>query len=211
MKTIYTYILNTLADWEIGLAIAELNTGRFFSNPKEFEVKTFALNKEPVKSMGGMTLLPDFDLTEIDINNAAMLILPGAEEWPEPKHQPVLGLARDFLNAGIPVAAICGATEALARAGMLDHVNHTCNGLDFLKMTCPEYKGDAHYIDEPAVTDGNLITAGSSASVDFAYHILTKLDVMKPHQLRHWYGYFENHSIGDIMKLIQDLTSQTES
>lgn len=204
MRKIYTYILNTMADWEIGAAIAELNTQRFFDEPRDFEVKTFALSKEPVKTMGGITMLPDFEIREINTKEAALLILPGAEEWNESKHEPVLELAKEFLSADIPVAAICGATEAMARIGMLNEVKHTSNALEYLQMTCPEYRGEHLYQDELAVTDGNLITAGSSSSVAFAYNILKKLNVMKTGKLNHWYGYFENHSIDEIMKLVKE-------
>jgi putative intracellular protease/amidase len=203
MKKIYTYVLNTLADWEIGLAIAELNTQRFFDEPIDFEVKTFALTKDPIKTMGGITILPDFELSEVNIDKAALLILPGAEEWTDYRHEPVLELAANFLKADVPVAAICGATEALARIGMLNNLEHTSNGLEFLKMTCPGYTGEHLYRDELAVTDGNLITAGSSSAVAFAYHILQKLNVMKPEKLTYWNGYFEKHSLEDIMRLIR--------
>lgn len=202
-NTIYTYVLNTLADWEIGLAIAELNTQRFFSTARHLEVKTFALTKEPVKTMGGITILPDYELSEITADKAALLILPGAEDWSKPGHLAVLELADNFLQAGIPVAAICGATEAMASVGMLNDVDHTSNDLELLKMTCPEYKGESRYKNALAVTDGNLITAGSSSSTAFAYHILKKLNAMKSENLDYWYGYFENHSIEDILKLVK--------
>ncbi len=202
MKSIYVYILDTLADWEIGLAMTELNSQRFFKSSGEFEVKTFALTKAPVRTMGGLNVLPDLSIHEIRQEQAALMILPGAEEWPDPKHQPVIKLAETFLNAHIPIAAICGATEALARAGMLDHIPHTSNGREYLKMTCPEYNGASQYQDQLAVTGGDLITAGSSSSVDFAYHIFKKLDLMEQDVLDYWYGYFERHSQEDIMKLI---------
>lgn len=205
MKTVYAYVLDTLSDWETGLAVAELNTQRFFKNPGGLEVKTFALTRDPVRTMGGITILPDHGITEVKKENAALLILPGAETWPEPEHERALELAEGFLEADIPVAAICGATEAMAARGMLDTVEHTSNGLEYLKMTCPEYKGAPYYRDELAVTAGNLITAGSSSAVALAYHIFKKLDLMKPDALEYWYGYFERHSIGDVMKLINVL------
>lgn len=211
MKKIYHYTLNTMADWETGLAIAELNTQRFFTNPAEFEVKTFALTNDPVKTMGGLTILPDLEISEVKKENAALMILPGAEDWQQPVHEEVLELAQNFLQSGIPVAGICGATEAMARKGMLNDVEHTSNGLEILKMTCPDYKGASLYKDQPAVTAGNLITAGSSSATDFAYHILRKLDVIKPDILEHWYGYFEDHSIPEVMKLIEKLTAYHEA
>jgi len=204
MKYVYTYILNTMADWETGLAVAELNTQRFFEKRLDFEVKTFALNKEPVKTLGGITIVPDFELNEVTPEEAVLLILPGAEDWEKLEHEQVLELAKEFLAADIPVAAICGATEAMARIGMLNNVEHTSNGLEFLKMTCPGYTGEDLYKNQTAVTDGNLITAGSSSSVAFAYHILKKLEAMKPDKLEYWNGYFENHSLQDIMKLISE-------
>jgi putative intracellular protease/amidase len=208
MKKAYFYILNTMADWEAGLAVAELNIGRFFSKPADIEVKTFALSKEPVKTMGGITLLPDYEISDVAANDAAFLILPGAEDWVKPEHERVLSLAKEFLMADITVAAICGATEAMARNGMLDDVEHTSNGLQYLEKMYPDYKGGKYYRDELAVTAGNLITAGSSSSVAFAYHILKKLGVMKPEVLDHWCGYFEHHSIDEVMKLVESLQIQ---
>lgn len=204
MKYIYTYVLNTMADWEAGLAVAELNTQRFFEKRQDFHVKTFALTTEPVTTMGGITILPDFPISEVKSADAVLMILPGAEDWEKPEHEQVLKLAKDFLASEIPVAAICGATEAMARFGMLNNVEHTSNGLEFLKMTCPGYTGEHLYKDQTAVTAGNLITAGSSSSVAFAYHILQKLEAMKPDKLEYWNGYFENHSLEDIMKLIEE-------
>lgn len=210
MKTVYKYLPEALADWETGLAVAELNTQRFFKDRGNLEVKTFALSKKPVRTMGGLTLLPDHELAEVKKEHAVLLILPGAETWMEPQQDVVLELAADFLRSGIPVAAICGATEAMAARGMLNEVEHTSNGLDFLKMTCPEYKGAHYYRDQPVVTAGDLITAGSSSSVAFAYHIIKKLELMQPEALEYWYGYFERHSTEDIMKLFHMLQPQAD-
>lgn len=35
MYTIYIYVLDTLADWELGHITSELNSARFFKNSKE--------------------------------------------------------------------------------------------------------------------------------------------------------------------------------
>ncbi|MEX2363153.1 MAG: hypothetical protein WD597_05995, partial [Balneolaceae bacterium] len=88
-----------------------------------------------------------------------------------------------------------------------DNVEHTSNGLEYLKMTCPNYRGASHYKDELAVTDGNLITAGSSSSVAFAYQILKKLKVMSPKRLEYWNGYFEEHSLDTVINLLNEMES----
>jgi hypothetical protein len=38
MFTIYVYILDTLADWELGYVISELNSGRFFKKGSAFVI-----------------------------------------------------------------------------------------------------------------------------------------------------------------------------
>ena len=86
------------------------------------------------------------------------------------------------------VAAICGATLGLANAGLLDNRPHTSNDLAVLKMFCPGYHGEQAYVNEPAVTDGNLITASGLAPAEFAYQVFRRLDVMLPATLEAWYG-----------------------
>jgi len=85
---------------------------------------------------------------------------------------------------------------------MLDEVKHTSNSLEYLRMFCPHYAGAANYQAELAVTDGHLITAGSSAPVEFAYHIFKKLGTFEPANLERWYGYFGRHATEDLMQLL---------
>ena len=97
--------------------------------------------------------------------------------------------AKAFLAAEVPVAAICGATAGLALAGVLDDRPHTSNAREYLQAL--KYRGEAFYQDQLVVTDGNLITANATAPVDFAYHILKKLQVHSPRVLDAWYGLFK--------------------
>ena len=87
------------------------------------------------------------------------------------------------------MAAICGATAGLARAGLLDNTKHTNNSLDYLAAT--HYKGAIHYKDAPAVRDGNLITASAMSPVDFAKEIFSCLGVYDDDVLDAWYGLFK--------------------
>jgi putative intracellular protease/amidase len=89
----------------------------------------------------------------------------------------------------VPVAAICGATSGLARAGILDNVQHTSNARAYLAAT--GYRGAALYQDQPAVTDGNVITASTTAPIEFAYQIFKKLDVYSDEALEAWFGLFK--------------------
>jgi len=200
-KTIYLYVLHAMADWEPGQAVAELQSGRFFTTANRFNVKTVALTKDPIVTMGGITITPDYTIDEVTTDNAALLILPGSDDWQQPAHEAALQLAQKFLDAKLRVAAICGAVEAMAKAGMLNNVKHTATSLDYLKMSFPTYQGEAHFQHELAYTHGNLTTAGSTAPVEFAKAILTALEVMSPEALEHWYGFYGKHNEASLMQL----------
>jgi putative intracellular protease/amidase len=202
VKTIYLYVLDTMADWEVGYATAELNSQRYLTKPQDWKVKTCAIDKKPIITLGGMMIRPDYNLEEVDVKNAEMIILPGANIWMTPAQAPILRKVQEFLDAGITVASICGSTGALAEAGMFDNLKHTSNSLTYLRMFCPHYAGAKNYQDELAVTDGNLITAGSSAPVEFAYQIFQKLKAFEPANLELWYGFFGQHKTEDLMKLL---------
>src|SRR5258706_478500 len=83
---------------------------------------TVAERKAPVRTSGGITILPDLALDELEPEQSAMLILPGGDTWDAGKNTAALECAGRFLAAGVPIAAICGATAGLARAGILDNV-----------------------------------------------------------------------------------------
>jgi len=209
MRYAYMYLLDGMADWEPGLVIAELNTGRFFKRKGErLLVKTFALAPMPITTMGGLEITPDLVISDIALRDAALLLLPGGNRWQETKHEAVLETTTEFLQAGVLVAAICGATEAMAQAGMLDHRPHTSNSLDYLKMAFPNYKGEANFKQEPVVVDKNLITAGNTAAVDFAYHIIDELDVFSERTLQAWHRRFQTHDPKYVFELMDSLPKE---
>ena len=70
---------------------------------------------------------PGIALDELRPQDSAMLILAGGETWGEDSMAGFRAAARQFLAAGVPVAAICGATFGLALEGLLDDRAHTSN------------------------------------------------------------------------------------
>lgn len=208
MFTIYVYVLDTLADWELGYVTSELNSGRFFKKGAQpISLKTVSYSKEPIKTMGGMTIVPDCLIDDIVVSDTSMLLLPGADTWNDPKHGSVLEKAREFLSLGATVCAICGATAALANSGLLDTRPHTSNGPGFLEMFSPDYKGQSFYIDEPSVADHNLITAGSTAALLWARQIIEHLDVFQTDTLEAWYAYFSSGDPIQFFALMETLSS----
>lgn len=168
MFTIYVYILDTLADWELGHVISELNSGRFFKEgAPQVSLKMVSDSKEPIHTMGGLTIVPDCFIDDMVTSETSVLLLPGADTWNNPKHSAIIQKASEFLALGATVCAICGATAALAGFGLLDKRPHTSNGPGFLEMVSPGYKGQGLYIDKPSVTDNNLITSRLTAEGAF--------------------------------------------
>ncbi|NLG04710.1 MAG: glutamine amidotransferase [Clostridia bacterium] len=206
MYTIYVYVLDTLADWEIGNVTAELNSKRFFKkDAPEVSLKTVSYSKEPIKTMGGMTIIPDCIIDDIIMEKTSTLILPGADTWNDAKHRTIIEKANDLLSLGATVCAICGATVALADFGLLDQRSHTSNGPGFLDMFVPNYKGQSFYIDEPSVTDHNLITASCTGGLLWTKQIIEHLGVFKADTLEAWYQYFTIGKAEHFYALMQTL------
>lgn len=208
MFTIYLYVPDTMADWEPGFITAELCSRRFFrKDAPDVSVRTVGLTKEPVRTMGGVTVIPDGTVEDVAVCKESILLLPGGNTWDEPKHGAVIEKAAALLAAGGTVCAICGATVALARAGVLDARAHTSNGAGFLDSFCPSYRGKDLYVDEPAVADGNLITASGTGALAWAKLILERLDVFRPDTLEAWYAYFSTGEARHFFALMQTLPS----
>ncbi|MBL1072854.1 glutamine amidotransferase [Nocardia sp. 2] len=194
-KTVHMAVYNTFADWEVGHATAHINRPLWHREPGNWRVVTVGLSAEPVVSAGGMRVVPDVVLSELSPADSAMLILPGADTWESGELKAFAEKAGEFLAAGVPVAAICGATFGLASAGLLDARPHTSNDPNYLGFS--GYSGGEHYVTEPAVRDGDLITATGTRPVDFAREIFARLDVYEPHILEAWYRlYGENDPAG---------------
>ncbi|MCC9021619.1 type 1 glutamine amidotransferase family protein [Bacillus nakamurai] len=188
-KKVYLYVFNTMSDWEYGYLIAELNSGRYFKKDlAPFKVVTVGASKEIITTMGGLSVKPEILINECTLESKDLLVLPGGNTWREDIHQPILKKIGQALKLGAIVAAICGATEALANCGYLDSRKHTSNNLEYIKMVCPNYKGEKFYEMEPAVSGENLVTASGVAPLEFAMEVLKKLDVFAPDTLHSWYN-----------------------
>ena len=189
---VYIYILNTLADWEIGYLTAELNSGRFLDKTRlPVEIIKIGNTTEPIKTMGGITITPDENIDNIKFEEDDLLILPGADTWTEEENKKIIDIVSSIIDEKVIIAAVCGATIALANKGILNNRKHTSNDLEVLKMFCPEYTGEDFYLNQPAVTDDNLITASGLAPLEFSYEVLKRTNLMKTETLEAWYQLYK--------------------
>jgi putative intracellular protease/amidase len=186
MRTVYAAVYDTWADWEIGHLLVELRTGRFTGVP--WQVVTVGESTEPVVTMGGLRVVPDLALADVEPDDGDLLVLAGSGLWDTGQGDAFAKLAQRFLDSGIPVAAICGATAGLARAGLLDERKHTSAVKEYLQAT--GYRGSDNYVDERAVVDGDLITAGPDSPVQFARATLQRLGLADERKLDAYEGVF---------------------
>ena len=206
MTTVYIYVLDTLADWETGYVTSELNSGRFFKKGAgQVSLKYVGCSGKPVTTMGGQTIVPDCVVGDIALDETSMLLLPGADTWNDPMHDAILEKAKQLLDAGAAVCAICGATVALANAGILDNRPHTSNGPGFLEMFAPGYRGKDFYVDCLSVADQNLITAGCAGALFWTKQIIARLGVFGADALEAWYEYFRTGEAQYFFRLMQEI------
>jgi putative intracellular protease/amidase len=197
-STVHLFVFDTMADWEPAFAIAGINNPEWQLKPGRFQVKTASVRRQTITTVGGVRIQPDLALDEVSPEKSAMLILPGGQSWESGASTEAVRLAAKFLGVGVPVAAICAATLALARAGLLNERQHTSNAKEYLISS--GYGGDEFYRQAPAVTDGALITASGIAPVDFACEIFKMLCLYSDAAREAWYALFKN---GDASKYYQ--------
>ena len=184
-KAVHLLVVDGYADWEPAHAVAELRRNGGYT------IETVGLSQAPVRSMGGITVLPSKTIADVDPANVAVFILPGGDRWERQAIEPELESALNALDAaGVPIAAICGATVAVARLGLLRGRRHTSNGLEYLRAHVPGYSDAERYVDDLAVRDDKLITASGLADVEFAREIFEELGVMSPPHRALWSQVF---------------------
>ena len=173
------------ADWEGAHALAEVR------RHGHYDVKVVGLDRQPVQSMGGMTVQPMCALAEVDPENVALFMLPSGDRWEEqPPERELVDLLARLDARAVPIAAICAATTVVARAGLLHGRRHTSNGLTYLKQQVPAYAESAAYVDTPAVRDRGLITASGLADVEFAREVMAELGVLNEADRAYWAQLF---------------------
>jgi putative intracellular protease/amidase len=186
-KAVYLLVVEGFADWEPAHAVAELR--RY----GQYRVESVGLTSAPVSSMGGITVLPSKTVSQVNPLDVAVFILPGGDRWENASVEPELEQLLKQLDAGnVPIAAICGATVAISRIGLLRGRRHTSNGLDYLRSHVPGYSDADQYVNAPAVRDRKLITASGLGDVEFARELFEELEVLSPADRSSWAQMFRS-------------------
>ena len=186
---VHVLVFDGFADWEPSYALAELRRSG------NYEVVTVGFTGDEVTSMGGLRVRPDRALADVRTDEVRLLIIPGGDLWEREDGYPraeVEALVATLLATGRPVAAICGGTVAMARAGLLDDRRHTSNMASYLRQHVPSYRGEEFYDTSLAVRDRGVITASGLGAVDFGREIFAELGVFSESDETVWYEMFKH-------------------
>lgn len=190
--TVHVYLFDGYADWEIAFLGAGIANPQFQRDPGRWRLRTVAAAPgSSLRSMAGLTVLPDLGVDAVTADASFLFVLPGGAGWEDPaEHRAAVEVASRLLRTGGRVAAICGATAGLARAGLLDARPHTSNAQAYLKGV-EGYAGAAQYVDQPAVRGGALITAGGMAPLEFSREVFALLELYDDEALDAWYQLYK--------------------
>lgn len=175
-KEILFVLLKDFADWESAYIAPFLNFSCEPPIQSNYVVKTVSVTKAPVMSYGGFKVLPDYSINDIPAGYAGIVLI-GGMSWFTPEAELILPLVKDAIGNKKLIAGSCNASVFLGMHGFLNEVKHTSNALEYIKAFAgPGYKGECHYIDSPAVRDGNIVTTNGFSVLDFYREILYALD-----------------------------------
>jgi putative intracellular protease/amidase len=182
----HVLLVDGYSDWEIGHVLPELRRSA------ELDVVSVGFADQPVTSMGGLQVCPQLTLSKVTPQDVLIFILPGSHIWEGSYPASELeGLLNSLEQLQRPIAAICGATLAIARAGLLQGRKHTSNSRDYLTKKVPDYREGDNYVDALAVRDRRLISASGLGCIEFALEIFNELDLFTSESRRSWYEAFK--------------------
>ncbi|UKA07500.1 DJ-1/PfpI family protein [Photobacterium damselae subsp. damselae] len=132
-----------------------------------------------VKCAWNFTIEPEYQLSEIDINDFDALAIPGGMSrsgFDEDAYdERLLSLIRDFDSKGKIIASVCVGALPIAKSGVLNGRNGTTYHLSKKRQTQMEEMG-VNVIQAPIIIDRNIITSRSpSAAMDVAFTVVEML------------------------------------
>jgi putative intracellular protease/amidase len=181
----FLFIFDGLADWEPAHALCEINKSG------KFDVVTVGSSQIPVTTMGGLKLAPEITLDQVNPPESAIFILPGGDMWEQHSDEGVKTLLQRLHMENVLIGAICGATLEIARAGLTCGIRHTSNSKDYLKALVDDYRDEAFYVNEMAVTDKKIITASGLGSIEFGREVIKQLSLYNEVDTQVWFEMFK--------------------
>jgi transcriptional regulator GlxA family with amidase domain len=143
------------------------------ANGRNVQVLTVAEQSDEVRCAHGLRLLPD--TTWPEIAGIDVLVLPGGNAGPQAADERVLDRVRALNDKGTLMTSVCTGALVLAAAGLLDGRPATTHwsALESLgSYDNVEVRPDDRFVDTGSV----ITSAGVSAGIDMALHLVARLD-----------------------------------
>ena len=143
------------------------------NNKKAFHVFLVAISKKTIKSHTGTEIIPDYTLETCP--NPDVLVIPGGDLELSEKDPKMGKWILETSHKTQITLSICTGAFILASLGMLDHLKAVTwyGALGFLQIKFPkiQVQSDARITDNGKI----ITTAGVSAGIDGALHVVAKL------------------------------------
>ncbi len=145
----------------------------FAATGDAFEVFTVAERKEPILSQGFVRIVPDHAIA--DSPRPDILVIPGGGTRPLRDSESMMAWIKSAAAAAEIVMTVCSGAFVLAEAGLLDGQEATTwyGAIDAFRRNYPEtvVHENVRFVD-----NGKFVTtAGVSAGIDGALHVVSKL------------------------------------
>ena len=150
------------------------------------EVKLASPDLKPIQATvhddPGKTIRPDLTVDQARAEDFDALILPGGVRNPDQlrTNKAAIDLIRAFADAGKPVAAICHGPWLLVEADLVRGKTAT----SWPSIRTDLRNAGANVVDQPAVTDGNIVTSRNPDDVPAFTEALIRLVEQAPARAR---------------------------
>lgn len=178
-----------------------------FAGPMEvfayagYKVFTVSATEEPIKSQGILTIIPDYSIENAP--KADILAFFGGNSGAASQNKKVI----DWVKSQEDIKyhfSVCTGAFVLAKAGLLDGKTATTfhSALTNLETTYPKIDvlKDVRFVDNGEV----ITTAGISAGIDGALHLVAKLQGLNIAKRTAYYMEYDNWRLGDGLILSND-------
>jgi len=167
-------VLDFAGPFEVFNTARRLKTRQQPSMPPVLEVFTLAETLAPLQARGGLTVQPQYAIT--DHPPLDVLIIPGGVHAPQLERNTVIEWIRRVAQTTKLTASVCTGAFLLAQAGLLDGMQATTHWEDQDDMQ-RMYPAVSVLSEQRWVDSGTVITsAGISAGIDMSLHIVRRLE-----------------------------------
>ena len=138
----------------------------------KIDVTVAGLTEGPITGSHAITVVPDASIDQVNHQHFDVLILPGGQPGTNnlKTNSKLLSWIQERFDRGQKLAAICAAPTVFHAAGITKNLKLTSYPSE------KEVFKDSHYLEQPVVKDGQVITSrGVGTAIPFALSLIEEL------------------------------------